>query len=96
MRLGVVPDNLLERLALLSGMLPPGIFECWFGERCSAVLVRCDRCGDFQPNAWRCRRCQAMLPCPGDYLRGLVRDFLVACAVGGLLGLGYCLGPLFR
>ena len=31
MRLGMVPDNVLERLALLSGMLPPGIFECWFG-----------------------------------------------------------------
>ena len=31
MRLGVVPDNFLERLALLSGLLPPGIFECWFG-----------------------------------------------------------------
>src|SRR5262245_66109477 len=30
-KLGVVPDNFLERLALLSGMLPPGIFECWFG-----------------------------------------------------------------
>jgi SAM-dependent methyltransferase len=27
----MVPDNVLERLALLSGMLPPGIFECWFG-----------------------------------------------------------------
>ena len=31
MRLGMVPDNFLERLALLSGLLPPGIFECWFG-----------------------------------------------------------------
>src|SRR5216684_5159079 len=31
MKLGMVPDTVLERLALLSGMLPPGIFECWFG-----------------------------------------------------------------
>lgn len=31
MKLGVVPDNLIERLALLSGILPPGIFESWFG-----------------------------------------------------------------
>src|SRR5262249_43080136 len=30
-KLGLVGDNLVERLALLSGMLPPGIFECWFG-----------------------------------------------------------------
>jgi hypothetical protein len=27
----MVPDNVLERLALLSSLLPPGIFECWFG-----------------------------------------------------------------
>jgi SAM-dependent methyltransferase len=31
MRLGMVPENVLERLAIHSGMLPPGIFECWFG-----------------------------------------------------------------
>jgi Dimerisation domain len=31
MKLGVVPDNLIERLALLTGLLPPGIFESWFG-----------------------------------------------------------------
>jgi hypothetical protein len=29
MKLGIVPENLVERQALLSGMLPPGIFECW-------------------------------------------------------------------
>jgi len=27
----MVPDNLPERFALASGMLPAGIFECWFG-----------------------------------------------------------------
>lgn len=31
MKLGVVPENLAERLVLLSGVLPPGIFEGWFG-----------------------------------------------------------------
>jgi hypothetical protein len=31
MKLGIVPENFVERLALLSGMLPPGIVECWFG-----------------------------------------------------------------
>src|SRR5262245_49487091 len=35
-RLGMVPANFLKRLALLSGLLPPGIFECWFG----IMLVR--------------------------------------------------------
>jgi SAM-dependent methyltransferase len=27
----MVPGNVLEWLAIHSGMLPPGIFECWFG-----------------------------------------------------------------
>jgi hypothetical protein len=32
MKVGVIPDDVAERLAFLSGMLvPPGIFECWFG-----------------------------------------------------------------
>ena len=31
MKLGVTPENLLERFAILSGMLPPGIFEGWIG-----------------------------------------------------------------
>ena len=39
MRLGIVPDNFLERLALRSGLLPPGIFECWFGIMLALVLL---------------------------------------------------------
>lgn len=31
MKLGVSPDNLMERMALLTGILPVGIFESWFG-----------------------------------------------------------------
>jgi hypothetical protein len=27
MKLGIVPENVVERLALVSGLLPPGIFE---------------------------------------------------------------------
>ena len=66
------------------------------GVRWLFMLVWCDRCGDCQPNAWRCRRCQAMLPHWRDYLRRLVRDLVVACAIGGLLGLGYLLWPVFQ
>src|SRR5438132_1587815 len=37
MKLGIVPENLVERLALLTGMLPPGIFECWW-EHCEGYV----------------------------------------------------------
>jgi hypothetical protein len=60
------------------------------------MLVWCDRCGDAQPSAWRCRRCRAMLPIPRRYLRGCVLDLVVAASVLGLLALGYVFAPLFR
>jgi hypothetical protein len=59
------------------------------------MLVRCDRCADLQPNAWRCRRCRALLPHPREGLRGCVHDVVVAGTGGGLVGLGYFLFPLF-
>lgn len=31
MKLATIPDNLAERIALWTGMLPPGVFESWFG-----------------------------------------------------------------
>src|SRR5712692_7057396 len=31
MRLGMVPENLMERLALSLGLVPPGIVETWVG-----------------------------------------------------------------
>src|SRR5258705_190781 len=31
MKLGNVPENLVERFAIASGMLPPAIFESWVG-----------------------------------------------------------------
>lgn len=39
MKLGVVPENLIERLALFSGLLPPGIFESWFGIMLSRTMM---------------------------------------------------------
>jgi hypothetical protein len=51
-------------------------------------LVWCDRCGDCQPSAWRCRHCQVILPHWRDFHRGFLRDLVVAIAIGGFLGLG--------
>jgi predicted O-methyltransferase YrrM len=48
MRLGIVPDNLIERLALLSGMLPPGIFECWFGMMLARTVMAATKLGVFE------------------------------------------------
>ena len=48
MKLGVVPDNLIERLALLSGMLPPGIFECWFGIMLARTVMAATKLDVFE------------------------------------------------
>jgi 2-polyprenyl-3-methyl-5-hydroxy-6-metoxy-1,4-benzoquinol methylase len=48
MRLGIVPENLMERLALLSGILPPGIFECWFGIMLSRTVMAATRLDIFE------------------------------------------------
>jgi hypothetical protein len=48
MRLGVVPEDLMERLALLSGILPPGIFECWFGIMLSRTVMAATRFDIFE------------------------------------------------
>ena len=48
MRLGMVPDNFLERLALLSGLLPPGIFECWFGIMLARTVMAATKLGVFE------------------------------------------------
>jgi hypothetical protein len=47
-RLGIVPDNMVERLALLSGMLPPGIFECWFGIMLARTVMAATRLDVFE------------------------------------------------
>ncbi len=39
MKLGLIGDNVVERIALASGVLPPGIFECWFGMMLSRTVM---------------------------------------------------------
>ena len=39
MRLGLVPENLVERLALLSGLLAPGVLECWIGIMLARTVI---------------------------------------------------------
>jgi hypothetical protein len=48
MRLGMVPENVLERLAIHSGMLPPGIFECWFGIMLARTVMVATRLDVFE------------------------------------------------
>ena len=48
MRLGLVPDNLLERLALSSGLLPPGIIECWFGIMLARAVMAATKLDIFE------------------------------------------------
>ena len=48
MRLGIVPDNLLERVALASGLLPPGIFECWFGMMLARTVMAATKLDVFE------------------------------------------------
>lgn len=48
MKLGVVPENLIERLALLSGMLPAGIFECWFGIMLARTVMAATKLDIFE------------------------------------------------
>jgi SAM-dependent methyltransferase len=48
MKLGMVPENLMERLALLSGVLPPGIFECWFGIMLARTVMAATKLDVFE------------------------------------------------
>ena len=48
MKLGMLPDNFLERLALLSGVLPPGVFECWFGIMLSRTVMAATKLDIFE------------------------------------------------
>jgi SAM-dependent methyltransferase len=47
-KLGLVGDNLVERLALLWGVLPPGIFECWFGIMLARTVMAATRLDIFE------------------------------------------------
>src|SRR5206468_9814434 len=44
----MVPDNFVERLALLSGALPPGIFECWFGIMLARTVMAATKLDVFE------------------------------------------------
>src|SRR5438552_18074084 len=48
MKLGILPENLMERLALRSGALPPGIFECWFGIMLSRTVMAATKLDVFE------------------------------------------------
>ena len=48
MKLGMVPETLVERLALLTGMLPPGIFECWFGIMLARTVMAATKLDIFE------------------------------------------------
>jgi hypothetical protein len=44
----MVPDNLLERLALMSCLLPPGILECWFGIMLARTVMAATKLNVFE------------------------------------------------
>jgi SAM-dependent methyltransferase len=48
MKLGLVPENVLERLALHCGMLPPGVFECWFGIMLARTIMAATKLNVFE------------------------------------------------
>jgi SAM-dependent methyltransferase len=48
MKLGMMPENMVERLALFSGMLPPGIFECWFGIMLARTVMAATKLDIFE------------------------------------------------
>ena len=60
--------------------------------RSAAVLVRCDRCHECQPAAWRCRRCRALLP----HARRLAWWTAIDAAAVALLALGWLIYSLAR
>jgi SAM-dependent methyltransferase len=47
-RLALVGDNLVERLALLSGAVPPGILETWFGIMLARTVMAATRLDVFE------------------------------------------------
>jgi SAM-dependent methyltransferase len=48
MRLGVIPDGLLERMALICRLLPPGIFECWLGMMLARTVMAATKLDVFE------------------------------------------------
>lgn len=48
MKVGNVPENLAERIALWTGVIPPGIFESWFGIMLSRTIMVATRLNIFE------------------------------------------------
>lgn len=48
MKLGSLPDNLAERIALWTGLIPPGVFESWFGIMLSRTIMVATRLDVFE------------------------------------------------
>jgi 2-polyprenyl-3-methyl-5-hydroxy-6-metoxy-1,4-benzoquinol methylase len=48
MKLGLVPEQLAERLALCAGAVPRGVFESWFGIMLSRTVMAATRLGVFE------------------------------------------------
>src|SRR5437868_10804361 len=48
MKLGVIPENLAERLALWFGIPPPGILESWLGIMASRAVMTATKLNIFE------------------------------------------------
>jgi hypothetical protein len=48
MKLGVLPENLAERLALCVGIPPPGIIESWLGIMATRAVMAATKLGIFE------------------------------------------------
>lgn len=48
MKLGVIPENLAERLALWIGIPPPGIVESWLGIMASRAVMAATKLDIFE------------------------------------------------
>ena len=48
MKLGVIPENLAERLALWVGIPPPGIVESWLGIMATRAVMAATKLGIFE------------------------------------------------
>lgn len=48
MKLGVIPENLAERLALWAGIPPPGILESWMGIMASRAVIAATKLDIFE------------------------------------------------
>jgi hypothetical protein len=47
-KLGSLPDNMAERIALWTGVIPPGVFESWFGIMLSRTIMVATRLNVFE------------------------------------------------